>query len=103
MRRLLAIATSALLLAACGGPVVTGPVGTARDEMGPVPPELTEVPVLSVEYLDLPELVLEVPGVAFDIQELEAPPVEERFFYTVLPTLKEMPALPAPPCPACLR
>lgn len=104
MRRLLAIATVALLLVACGGPVVAeGLVGTAQNEMGPVPPELTEIPVIGVEYINLPELVLEVPGVDYDVQELEAPQVEEAFFYTVMPTMKDMPVLPAPPCPACLR
>jgi hypothetical protein len=94
------MAASAMVLAACGGPVVAGPVGT---EQGPLGSDPQEVPVVNMEYIDMPELVVDIPAITYDLQKELAPPVEARFFYLVRPELAQTPTLPTPACPACLR
>jgi len=106
MRRLLRLATVAAFLAACGGPVVKGPTGTdtAQTPLNPqTAGEMIPVPMAPMELIDMAELEIEVPAVTHDLGQLTAPPREERFFYVVPVTLSELPVLPAPACPACVR
>lgn len=106
MKRLLALAASALLLAGCGGAAaVMTPTGTAEAALSPHPPMLPiEVSVLPpMDIIDMPELDVTAYADRMEIQERMAPQDEARFFYVIPVSLDEAPQLPPPPCPTCLR
>lgn len=106
MKRLLSLAAAALLLTACGGAAaVMTSNGVARAAVSPHEPMVpVEVSTMApMDIIDMPELVVEAPGLDQEIQARQAPQVEDRFFYVVPVSLDEAPQLPAPACPACLR
>lgn len=106
MKRLLSLAAAALLLTACGGAAaVMTSNGVAKSAVSPSEPMVPiEVSTMApMDIINMPELVVEAPGVTQELLSRQAPQFEDRFFYVVPVSLDEAPRLPSPPCPTCLK
>lgn len=101
MKRLLTLAAATFLLVGCGGAVVLSPDGTAGAALEQTP-GLVEMPINPMppmDFVEMPELVVDVFGNAYEVQDPLTPQHEERFFYVIPVSLDEAPVLPPPPGP----